>query len=158
MRLNNTIYGYFAVFVHDLLIAKQDLSSITKSLGNHHQFNLKCIRHLQYHLVTDKDNTGTLCLGLMHCIKTKIKQYKFMFEQKPNEYTSPLEKIDHSETDLFEEKDQAGIKVYQSMIGSLKWDISLGRFDIQKETMTMSRFCIAPNKGNLERLNRYMDV
>ena len=32
--------------------------------------------------------------------------------------------------------------------------ISLGRFDIQTATMTMSRFRAAPRKGHLERLKR----
>jgi hypothetical protein len=38
------------------------------------------------------------------------------------------------------------------MIGSVQWAISLGRFDIQTATMTMSRFRTAPRKGHLERL------
>jgi hypothetical protein len=59
-----------------------------------------------------------------------IEQYERMFGQKPKEYTSPLEKDDHPEIDTFEALEQAGIKVYQSMIGSLQWAISIGRFDI----------------------------
>jgi hypothetical protein len=71
---------------------------------------------------------------------------------KPKEYTSPLEKVDHPEIDTTDELDQAGIKIYQSMIGSLQWAISLGQFDIQTATMTMSWFQTAPMKGHLERL------
>jgi hypothetical protein len=78
-----------------------------------------------------------------------IKQYKHILGQTPNEYTSPLEKSDYPEIDTSEELDQVIIKVYQSMICSLQWEISLGRFDIQTATMTMS--CI---KGQLERLMR----
>jgi hypothetical protein len=40
------------------------------------------------------------------------------------------------------------------MIGCLQWAVSLGRFDIQTATMTMSRFHVAPRKGHLERLKR----
>jgi hypothetical protein len=79
-------------------------------------------------------------------------QYEKMFGTKPKEYTSPLEKADHPEIDTTDEFDQAGIKIYQSMIGSLQWAISLGQFDIQTATMTMSRFRTAPRKGHLERL------
>jgi hypothetical protein len=69
-------------------------------------------------------------------------------------FTSPLDKADHPEIDTSTELNQAGIKVYQSMIGSLQWAISLGRFDIQRATMTMSRLRTAPRKGHLERLKR----
>jgi hypothetical protein len=55
---------------------------------------------------------------------------------------------------MSEELDQAGIEVYQSIIGSLQWEISLGCFDIQTATMTMSRFRTVPKKGHLERLKR----
>ena len=83
-----------------------------------------------------------------------VTQYTSMFGSKPKEYISPLEKGDHPELDTSEELDNDGIQKYQSMIGSIQWAISLGRFDIQTATMTMSRFRIAPRKGHLERLKR----
>lgn len=74
------------------------------------------------------------------------------------EYMSRLEKATHPEIYMSEDLDQAGRNVYPSMIGSLQWAISLCRFDIQKATMTMSRFRTAPAKG-LERLKRKcMDI
>jgi hypothetical protein len=79
-----------------------------------------------------------------------IKQYKRIFGQKSKEYISFLEKVDHPKIFTSEELDQAGIKVYQSMIGSLQWAISLGCFDIQTSTMTIYRFHTAPKKGHLE--------
>jgi hypothetical protein len=79
-----------------------------------------------------------------------------MFCTKPGEYKSPLEKGDHPEIDCSDELDDAGVKIYLSIIGSLQWAISLGRFDMKKATMTMSRFRISPRKGHLERL-KYMN-
>jgi hypothetical protein len=75
-----------------------------------------------------------------------------MFGSKHKEYTSPLEEGDHPEIDTSDELDPDNIKVYQSMIGSLQWAISLGCNDIQTSTMTMSRFRSAPRKGQLQRL------
>ena len=46
------------------------------------------------------------------------------------------------------------IKKYMSLIGSYQWLITLGRFDIQTATMTMSRFSAAPREGHLKRLKR----
>jgi hypothetical protein len=40
-----------------------------------------------------------------------------MFESKPKEYTSPLEKGNNPEIDMAEELDDGGIKKYQTMIG-----------------------------------------
>ena len=65
-----------------------------------------------------------------------------------------MEKGDHPEVDLSEELDQEGIKRYQSTIGCLQWAVSLGRFDIQTATMTMSRFRVAPRQGHLDTLKR----
>jgi hypothetical protein len=66
-----------------------------------------------------------------------INQYERMFGCKPKEFTSPLEKADHPKIEASEELDQAWITVYQSMIGSLQWALSLGRFDIKTTTMTI---------------------
>ena len=49
-----------------------------------------------------------------------------------------------------------GIKLYQSLIGSFQWAISIGRIDIMTATMTMSKFSCAPRKGHLERLFRML--
>jgi hypothetical protein len=43
---------------------------------------------------------------------------------------------------------------YQSMIRSLQWIVTIGKFDIHTAVMTMSRFRIAPRVGHLERLRR----
>jgi hypothetical protein len=77
-----------------------------------------------------------------------------MFGSKPKEYTSPLEKGDRPEIDVTYELDGEGIKKYQTMIGCLQWAVSLGRFDIQTATMTMTRFWAAPRLAHLNQLKR----
>ena len=47
-----------------------------------------------------------------------------------------------------------GIKIYQSLIGSLQWAIQIGRFDVGTATMTMSRFHAFPRQGHLDRVKR----
>jgi Reverse transcriptase (RNA-dependent DNA polymerase) len=156
LRLNGDIYEYIAVYVDDLLIAAKDPLAITKCLEESHMFKFKGTGPLKYHLGCDyfKDDTGTLYFGPRKYIEKMMDQYEQLIGMKPNEYTSPLEKSDHPEIDTTDELDQTGIKTYQSMIGSLQWAISLGRFDIQTATMTMSRFRTAPRKGHLEQLKR----
>ena len=41
-----------------------------------------------------------------------------------------------------------------SMIGQLQWVITLGRYDILPQVMSMSRFRLAPKIGHLERMKR----
>jgi hypothetical protein len=156
MRENNGLYEYIAVYVDDLLIAARDPGEITKELSETHKFKLKGVGLLSYHLGCDyfRDTDQTLCYGPKKYIAKLVSQFEDMFGCKPREYTSPLEKGDHPEIDQTEELDINGIKQYQTMIGCLQWAVSLGRFDIQTATMTMSRFRVAPRKGHLERLKR----
>ncbi len=78
-----------------------------------------------------------------------------MFGEKPSaKMNSPLEKGDHPELDDSELLDATGIQQYQSLIGSLQWVISLGRFDIATAVMSMSSFCALPRQGHLNRLKR----
>ena len=156
MRESDNLYEYIAVYVDDLLIAARNPEAIIKTLSEIHEFKLKGVGPLTYHLGCDyfRDNDGTLCCGPKKYINKLMDQYQNMFGCKPREYWSPLDKGDHPEVDLSEELDQEGIKRYQSMIGCLQWAVSLGRFDIQTATMTMSRFRVAPRQGHLDRLKR----
>ena len=50
--------------------------------------------------------------------------------------------------------DEEGIQIYQSLVGSLQWSVSLDQFDIACALTTMSRFRAAPQQGHLKRLKR----
>jgi hypothetical protein len=71
---------------------------------------------------------------------------------KPKEFPYPLEKEDHAELDTSELCTTEKIAQHQSMIGSLQWIITVGRFNIHTAVMTMSGFRITPRIGHLERL------
>ena len=43
---------------------------------------------------------------------------------------------------------------YLTMVGQLKWLVTLGRFDIYAQVATMSRFRAAPKQGHTDRLKR----
>ena len=67
---------------------------------------------------------------------------------------SPLEPGDHPELDTSEFLDEDGVLIYQSLVGSMQWAISLGRWDIQTAVMTMSSFRAQPRIGHLQRVKR----
>jgi hypothetical protein len=81
-------------------------------------------------------------------IERLVASYERIFGEKPktNVY-SPLEKGDHPELNVSELLDSTGITQYQSLIGSLQWAISLGRFDIATAVMTMSSYMLHQEKG-----------
>jgi hypothetical protein len=78
-----------------------------------------------------------------------------LFGQEPSrKVTSPLEKGDHPELDTSELLDEDGKQKYMSMVGSMQWSITLGRFDVATAVMTLSSFRAAPRVGHLERAKR----
>ena len=84
-----------------------------------------------------------------------VDGYKTMFGANPKgNVSSPLEKGDHPEIDDTHLLDEDGIAKCQSLIGSLQWEISLGRFDVQTAVISMSSFRAAPRIGHLERVKR----
>ena len=50
--------------------------------------------------------------------------------------------------------DKENTVIYQSLIGALQWNMSLGRLDIATAVMTLSSFAAAPRQGHFDRLNR----
>jgi hypothetical protein len=50
--------------------------------------------------------------------------------------------------------DEDGIRKCQSLIGTLQWTITLGRFDVATAVMTMSSFRVAPREAHLDRLRQ----
>jgi hypothetical protein len=84
-----------------------------------------------------------------------IDTYHRMFEEKSRTiYSSPLEKGDHPQLHTSDELDIDGTKKYQSLIGALRWVITLGRFDVATAVMMLSSFRADPRIGHLERAKR----
>jgi hypothetical protein len=156
MRECNDHCEYIAFYVDDLLIASRTPEVIIQALPGIHGFKLNGVGPLSYHLGCDyfHDKDGTLCCAPRKYIAQMQEQFERMFNHKAKDYTSSLEKaiIPRQKTETSAELDANRIKMYQSLIGSMKWAVSLGLFDIHTATMTMSRFRVAPRKGHLERL------
>ncbi len=149
---------YIAVYVDDLLIASKDPKSITDALmGDPFHYKLKGTGPVNYHLGNDfvRDEDGTLCVGPRKYIDKMVTEYTRLFGTSPKRnMRSPLEKNDHPELDDSPLLDEEGIRKYQSLIGTLQWTITLGRFDVGTAVMTMSGFRVAPRVGHLSRVQR----
>ena len=158
MRDAGSHYEYIAVYVDDLMIVSHDPKSIVDTLrGDPYNFKLKGVGPVSYHLGNDyfRDDDGTLCVGPKKYIEKMAVEYKRLFGETPSrKVSSPLDKNDHPELDDSPLLDDEGIRKYQSLIGTLQWTITLGRFDVGTAVMTMSSFRVAPREGHLERLRR----
>jgi hypothetical protein len=85
-------------------------------------------------------------------IDKMVDGYERMFGEKPKTLAqSPLEKGDHPELDVSDLIEYEGIQQFQSLVGSMQWTASLGRFDIATAVMTLSGFRAAPRHEHLER-------
>ena len=158
MRDAGDHYEYIAVYVDDLMIASRNPKAITDALmAEPNNFKLKGTGEVSFHLGCDffRDADGTLCVGPRKYIERMESAYKTLFGAAPSQkFQSPLEKGDHPELDESPLLDADGMAKYQSLIGTLQWCISLGRFDIATAVMTLSSFRVAPRVGHLDRLKR----
>jgi len=157
IRKKDDHYEYLVRYVDDLAIASKDPGAIIKELTDRYKLKLKGSGPIKYHLGCDfyREENGTLCMAPKKYIERLVGNYKSMFGVKPkHNVSSPLERNDHPELDTSEELDADGIRIYQSMIGSLQWVVSIGRLDIATAVMTLSKFRSAPRIGHLERAKR----
>jgi hypothetical protein len=84
-------------------------------------------------------------------LERTFDEYTRIFGEKPRVASSPLKNGDNPEIDTTEYLGFDNIKQYQSVIRSLQWAVSLGRFDIATAVMTLSAFHAVPHRGHLER-------
>ena len=140
------------------MIASKNPQAIIDALeGKPGNFKLKGTGPVRFHLGCDyfREEDGTLCVGPKKYIDRTVDEYRRLYGENPSrKCNSPLEKGDHPELDESELLDDDGIHQYQSLIGSLQWAISLGRFDVATAVMSMSSFRVAPRVGHIERVKR----
>jgi len=159
MRPNKdgTKYEYIAVYVDDLALAMENPQEFLDILMKKYNFKLKGSGPISFHLGMDfgRDEDGTLYFTSKRYVEKILSNYERLFGEPPKRvFHSPLEKADHPELDDSELLDEEGIKTYQSLVGSLQWAVTIGRFDIMTAVVTLSSFRAAPRKGHLDRAKR----
>ena len=112
---------------------------------------------MEYHLDCDYklDKDGTLIAQPIKYISKILESLKKMIPgENFNNSKSPLEKNDHPELDNSDSWNKELITQYMSMMGQLQWTITLGRYDMLAQVMSMSRFRVTSKIGHLERMER----
>ena len=96
----------------NLLIASKSLKIIVVTLTSKHDFKLKGVGPITYHLGCDftRDGNNELCLAFLKCIDKISDSRVSIFSSKPKpSHHSPLEKGDHPELDTKNFLDSDGI-------------------------------------------------
>ena len=125
--------------------------------GAPYNFKLKGSGPISFHLGCgfEQDRYNLLYMNPKKYIEKMMQSYERMFGERPNKRPkSSLEDGDHPELDTSAFPNEDNTINYQLMIGQLQWLITIGRFDMQTSTMTMSAFRSKPRTGHLERLKR----
>jgi hypothetical protein len=70
----------------------------------------------------------------------------------PSKCITPLQSSYHPSEDVSPELNSDGLKIYQELIGVLRWAIEIGRLDILLEVALLSSHLALPRKGHLEQV------
>ena len=158
MRESDGIYEYVATYVDDLCFVMRNPEAFLVQLQSEpYNFKLKGSGPMSFHLGCgfERDQHGTLCMNPRTFIDKMLQAYEQMFGASPGtKPMSPLTEGDHPELDISDFLSDDDTQKYQSLIGSLQWLITLGRWDIQTAVMTMSSFRSKPREGHMLRVKR----
>ena len=141
LKENKKKYEYIAIYVDDQLIAFEEPQEIIQDLKE--KFKIKSDEPLGYHLGCDYklDIDGTLVAQAIRYINMILESYKKMFPGKNfTNVKSPLEKNNYPELDNSELCNEEHITKYMCMIDHLQWAITLGRYDVLAQVISISRF------------------
>ena len=129
---NRNVYEYVASYVDDLCLVVSDPEAFLKDLKNNsvHDFKLKGSSEVNFHLGCGfvQDSTGTLCMDASRYVDKMCDNYSRLFPGSPiqKKYWQPLETGDHPEFDVTAFCNKDDIEIYQSLIGSIQWAVSIG--------------------------------
>ena len=107
-------------------------------------------------LTTLKAQDGTFVSQPRKYIDKLAETYRRLLfnDDPPKGYKTPLDKKYHPELDTSEILEGDMGTKYLTIVGQLQWLVTLGRFDIHAQVVTMSRFRDAPRQGHMDRLKR----
>ena len=126
-------------------------------LERDYKFSLKGMGPISFHLGMEfqRDADGTLAIMPQRYIEKIVANYERLFGELPKQnVSSPVAHADHPELDDSELLSADDVVKYQSLIGSLQWVVTIGRFDVCMAIMTLSSFRAAPRKGHMDRVKR----
>jgi hypothetical protein len=148
-------HEYIATFVDDVTIFSRDPYKILNALKEKYDF--KNVGNPEYYIgadLTQDPHTKNWSMSAKTYIKNVCEKIENLLGITLKNYGSPMVTNDHPELDETDFLNEKGIKIYQMLIGSAQWAVTLGRYDIQYTTNTMARYGSCPKAGHLKRVIR----
>ena len=134
------LYEYIAVYVDDLCIAAQNPKEIFNILKSKYKLKVKGDGPLIYHLGADYYQDPVVSQPKKYIEKLKETHVRLFNTEPSKGLKTPLEKNDHPELDTSDILEGQNVNHYLTMVGQLQSLLTLGRFDIKAQVITMSRF------------------
>ena len=125
-------------------------------------YNLKGVGTPEYYLGGNVDiaSHGTMTWSAKTYIRNARERIKKLFDTTLRSYGSPLLENYHPEKDESALLSEDMARLYQMLVGSANWIVTLGRFNILYAVTTMARFNQVPRQGHLNamlRVFRYLE-
>ena len=156
LKDRGTHYEYIVRYIDDILAFGKDPIAMISELQK--DYVLKGIGQLEYYLGSDiceLDETWHV-EGIKYTISVKtyctniIKKYEQLLNGELCEFNMPMASDYHPELDTSEFLDERTTSIYQGLIGSANWMVSITRFDIAHAMNTMARYGVKPREGHLQ--------
>ena len=156
-------YEYVARYVDDVIAFAKDPMAIMDALAVN--YTMKGVGKPQYYLGGDVENLSedwakygmTTGFSAKTYIKNVIpKLAALVGKTQFHKYQTPFDSQYYAELDETPLLDAKGMAKYRSIIGSLNWVLTLGRFDIAYSLSTLSRYMMGPREGHLVALERVL--
>ena len=155
-------YEYIASYVDDILIWSRNPMEVMKALKE--IYTMKGVGIPEYYLGGDVENLDehwnkenvALAISAKTYISNVIPKFEKLFNMTFKSIKTPMDSDYHPELDDSPFLSQLDASKFRSIIGSINWIITLGRFDVQFATMSLSRFSMAPREGHLKAAQRIL--
>ena len=147
-------YEMIATFVDDILIWSRKPMKVIEQLKEHYE--LKGVGVPEYYLGGNVEQLDehwnkqgiTLGFSCKTYVANIIPKFESLYNQELKKIKTPMCETYHPETDDSPELSPDEASKYRSIIGSLNWIITLGRFDVHYATSVLSRFGMCPREGH----------
>ena len=121
-------YDHAAICTDGLLVASKSPKLISDSSIDKCRFKLKCTGPISHYLCCEFicGRNDESCQDPRECIEKMKYSHTYAIDSKPKStHRSPMKKGDHAELETSDFLDADDVQQHQSLIGSLKWTVSL---------------------------------
>jgi hypothetical protein len=156
-------YEYIARYVDDVMAFSKDPMKIMKDLEQ--TYVMKGVGSPRYYLGGDileldeqwqKQGVFYSFSASTYIENSVPKLAKMLGVAKFAKKSTPMDPEYHPELDETPLLCPDDVSKYRSVVGSLNWVLTLGRFDIAYALSTMSRYNMAPREGHMKALHRIL--